>query len=72
VDPAFYAHYLDSARVLETQAFDPAKAAKVNVVAQQALEFLNERFIKRASASSAGVAVFVPTRPSRADRPRAG
>jgi len=62
VDPAFYAHYLDSARVLETQAFDPAKAAKVDVVAQQALEFLNERFIKRVIREQRGVAVFVPTR----------
>ncbi len=62
VDPSFYARYLVSARVLETQAFDPAKAAKVDVVAQQALEFLNERFIKRVIRERRGVAVFVPTR----------
>ena len=29
VDPAFYARYLESAEVLETQAFDPALKAKV-------------------------------------------
>ena len=62
VDPAFYARYLDSAEVLETQAFDPARAAKVEVVTQQPLEFLNERFIKRVTAEQRGVAVFVPTR----------
>src|SRR5690242_161296 len=62
VDPSFYARYLDSARVLETHAFDPAKAAKVDVVAEQALEFLNERFIKRVIRERLGVAVFVQTR----------
>ena len=29
VDPAFYARYLESVEVLETRAFDPAKAANV-------------------------------------------
>src|SRR5690606_10582460 len=29
VDPAFYAHYLDSAEVIESSAFDPQKAATV-------------------------------------------
>jgi len=33
VDPTFYADYLQSAKVLETRAFDPAKAARVNVMA---------------------------------------
>jgi len=39
VDPSFYAKYLDSTDVLETRAFDPAKAARVNVLAEQPLEF---------------------------------
>jgi hypothetical protein len=62
VDPTFYADYLASAEVLETRAFDPAKAARVNVVAEQPLEFLNERFMKRVLRERRGVAVFVPTR----------
>ncbi|HEV8264315.1 MAG TPA: DEAD/DEAH box helicase [Gemmatimonadales bacterium] len=62
VDPSFYADYLDSAEVLETRAFDPTKAAAVQVLAQQPLEFLNERFIKRVLRERRGVAVFVPTR----------
>jgi hypothetical protein len=62
VDPTFYARYLDSTEVLETRAFDPAKAAVVQVVPQQPLEFLNERFMKRMVRERRGVAVFVPTR----------
>jgi ATP-dependent helicase HrpA len=62
VDPRFYAEYLDSAEVLETRAFDPAKAARVAVLAEQPLEFLNDRFIKRVMRERRGVAVFVPTR----------
>lgn len=62
VDPAFYARYLDSAEVLETQAFDPARAARVEIVMQRPLEFLNDRFIKKVAAEQRGVAVFVPTR----------
>ena len=62
VDPAFYEDYLDSAEVLETRAFDPAKAANVQVLAQRPLEFLSERFIKRVLRERRGVAVFVPTR----------
>jgi ATP-dependent RNA helicase HrpA len=62
VDPTFYADYLASAEVLETRAFDPAKAARVNVTAEQPLEFLNDRFIKRVLRERRGVAVFVPTR----------
>jgi ATP-dependent helicase HrpA len=62
VDPSFYRRYLASAEVLETRAFDPAKAAQVNVLAQQPLEFLSERFIKRVMRERRGVAVFVPTR----------
>jgi len=62
VDPTFYADYLASAEVLETRAFDPAKAAQVNVLAEQPLEFLNDRFVKRVMRERRGVAVFVPTR----------
>jgi hypothetical protein len=62
VDPSFYARYLDSAEVLETQAFDPARAASVGVAAEQPLEFLNTRFITRVLSQRRGVAVFVPTR----------
>jgi ATP-dependent RNA helicase HrpA len=62
VDPSFYARYLASAEVLETRAFDPAKAAQVNVLAEQPLEFLNDRFVKRVIRERRGVAVFVPTR----------
>ncbi len=62
VDPSFYEDYLDSAEVLETRAFDPAKAANVQVLAQKPLEFLSERFMKRVLRERRGVAVFVPTR----------
>jgi hypothetical protein len=62
VDPAFYDAYLDSAEVLETRAFDPAKAANVQVLAHRPLEFLSERFMKRVLRERRGVAVFVPTR----------
>ena len=62
VDPTFYARYLDSAEVLETRAFDPARAAAVRVLPEQPLEFLDERFIRRAIRERRGVAVFVPTR----------
>jgi hypothetical protein len=62
VDPTFYAGYLDAAEVLETRAFDPARAARVEVTAQQPLEFLNDRFIKHVAQERRGVAVFVPTR----------
>src|SRR5437016_6763749 len=62
VDPTFYARYLGSVEVLETRAFDPAKAAAVRVLPQQPLEFLDDRFIRRAMRERRGVAVFVPTR----------
>lgn len=62
VDPSFYARYLNSAEVLETSAFDPSRAARVRVVPQQPLEFLDERFIRRITRERRGVAVFVPTR----------
>jgi ATP-dependent helicase HrpA len=62
VDPAFYAEYLRSDHVLETSAFDPALRARVQVVAKDAAEFLDERFIRRVIREKRGVAVFVPTR----------
>src|SRR5215208_6353563 len=42
VDPTFYARYLDSADVLEVYAFDPAKAAKVEVIDKEPTEFLDD------------------------------
>ncbi|HSD30522.1 MAG TPA: helicase-related protein [Gemmatimonadales bacterium] len=62
VDPTFYARYLDSAEVLETTAFDPARAARVRVVPLQPVDFLDERFVRRVLKERRGVAVFVPTR----------
>jgi hypothetical protein len=62
VDPAFYARYLDSAHVLETTAFDPALAARVQVRPLEVLEFLDERFVRRVLRDARGVAVFLPTR----------
>src|SRR2546425_8021285 len=68
VDPAFYARYLGSVEVLETRAFDPARAADVRVLPQQPLEFLNDRFMKRVQRERRGVAVFVPTRDRKSTR----
>ena len=62
VDPRFYARYLDSAAVIESAAFDPAKAAAVTVVRQQPLEFLDDRFLKDVARHRRGVGVFLPTR----------
>ncbi len=62
VDPAFYAGYLESAEVLMTEAFDPARRAKVQVLPQTPDEFLNERYIRHLIKERRGVAVFVPTR----------
>jgi ATP-dependent helicase HrpA len=63
VDPTFYAEYLDSAEVIESSAFDPAKAATVqisNTTDPQA--FLGDRFVRHVHREKRGVAVFVPTR----------
>ena len=62
VDPAFYRRYLGSAAVLETTAFDPARAARVTVVAEKPREFLGPKFLRRVIRERRGVAVFVPTR----------
>src|SRR5690606_15867536 len=62
VDPAFYARYLESSEVLVTRAFDPELRARVEIVAKQPLEFLDEKFMRRMIKEKRGVAVFVPTR----------
>src|SRR5579862_3864015 len=62
VDPTFYARYLSSQAVLETDAFDPAKAAKVVVMNRHPVEFLDERFLMRVQRERRGVGVFLPTR----------
>jgi ATP-dependent helicase HrpA len=62
VDPSFYARYLNSADVLQVSAFDPAKAAQVEVVRKVPTEFLDDGFLKRAARESRGVAMFLPTR----------
>lgn len=62
VDPTFYRTYLDSADVLEVYAFDPSKAAKVDVVSKDVGEFLDDRFLQRTYKEKRGVALFVPTR----------
>jgi hypothetical protein len=62
VDPAFYQRYLESARVIETTAFDPARAARVRVVSSSVERFLDARFLRRVVRERRGVAVFVPTR----------
>jgi ATP-dependent helicase HrpA len=63
VDPTFYSKYLDSAEVIQSSAFDPARAADVRVVpGEDPLQFLNDRFLRRIAGAGRGVAIFVPTR----------
>src|SRR5690349_152405 len=62
VDPTFYRTYLDSADVLEVYAFDPQKAAKVEIVNKEPAEFLDDRFLQGVYKQKRGVALFVPTR----------
>jgi hypothetical protein len=62
VDPTFYARYLGSAAVIESYAFDPARAAKVTVVNKEPVQFLDERFLQRVQKEKRGVGVFLPTR----------
>ena len=62
VDPTFYAAYLESADVLQVYAFDPDKAAKVEVVRKDVGGFLDDRFLQRVHKEKRGVAIFVPTR----------
>ncbi|MDP9348707.1 MAG: DEAD/DEAH box helicase, partial [Gemmatimonadota bacterium] len=63
VDPTFYAEYLNSATVIESSAFDPARAATVRVSnTLNPLDFLADRFLRHVAKGNRGVAVFVPTR----------
>ena len=62
VDPRFYARYLDSATVVESSAFDPARAARVQVVCKEPLAFLDDRFLREVVRGQHGVGVFLPTR----------
>jgi hypothetical protein len=62
VDPSFYARYLTSADVVESYAFDPAKAADVKVIRAKPLEFLGDRFLQQVVRERRGVGVFLPTR----------
>src|SRR4051795_5127299 len=62
VDPTFYARYLNAAAVLETTAFDPAKAADVKVVRKDPLTFLDDRFLQQVVKERRGVGMFLPTR----------
>src|SRR5215210_1831644 len=62
VDPSFYSRYLDSADVIESYAFDPAKAADVRVIRSKPLEFLADRFLQQVIREKRGVGVFLPTR----------
>lgn len=62
VDPTFYARYLDAAEVLQSYAFDPARAADVKVVRKDPLEFLDDRFLQHVIKQKRGVGMFLPTR----------
>src|SRR6185312_9433312 len=62
VDPRFYARYLDSAAVVESSAFDPARAATVRVVRREPLAFLDDRFLRDVVRGGHGVGLFLPTR----------
>ncbi|HEY1951467.1 MAG TPA: DEAD/DEAH box helicase, partial [Gemmatimonadaceae bacterium] len=62
VDPSFYEKYLNAAAVLESSAFDPAKAADVKVVRKDPLTFLDDRFLQQVVKERRGVGMFLPTR----------
>jgi hypothetical protein len=62
VDPTFYRRYLESADVLEVYAFDPEKAATVDVLRKDVGEFLDDKFLQKVYKEKRGVAIFVPTR----------
>ena len=62
VDPTFYARYLNAAAVLETSAFDPAKAADVKIVRRDPMSFLDDRFLQQVVKEKRGVGMFLPTR----------
>ena len=62
VDPAFYRRYLKSGDVLEVYSFDAKKAADVQVVNRNPIDFLNGLFITEIMREKRGVGVFLPTR----------
>jgi len=62
VDPTFYARYLNAATVIESSAFDPAKAADVKVLRKDPLTFLDDRFLQQVVKERRGVGMFLPTR----------
>ncbi len=62
VDPTFYARYLNAAAVLETSAFDPAKAADVKIIRKDPMTFLDDRFLQQVVKEKRGVGMFLPTR----------
>ncbi|MEO5589779.1 MAG: DEAD/DEAH box helicase [Gemmatimonadaceae bacterium] len=62
VDPTFYANYLNAAAVLQSSAFDPARAAVVKVVRRDPREFLDNRFLMKVLKDKRGVGMFLPTR----------
>lgn len=62
VDPTFYARYLEAATVLESSAFDPAKAATVKILRKDPIGFLDDRFLQQVVKEKRGVGMFLPTR----------
>jgi hypothetical protein len=62
VDPSFYARYLGSSTVIESTAFDPARAARVSVINDEAGRFLSDRLLQRFVRERCGVGMFLPTR----------
>jgi len=62
VDPTFYARYLESDTVIESTAFDPARAADVRVVRTDPADFLDDRFLRQVATQRRGVGMFLPTR----------
>src|SRR5687768_8148169 len=62
VDPTFYARYLNSAAVIQSFAFDPARAATVKVVREQPVQFLGDKFLQQIVRQRRGVGMFLPTR----------
>ncbi len=62
VDPSFYARYLNAAEILQTSAFDPAKAADVQVIRKDPLAFLDDKFLQQVTKQRRGVGMFLPTR----------
>jgi hypothetical protein len=62
VDPSFYKRYLNAAAVVESSAFDPKRAAKVEVERKKPTSFLDDRFLQRAIKERRGIGMFLPTR----------